>query len=181
MINNEADEVIEAFLESLLNKYQNSLEKVMERSEFVFDYVHFFYYKCHKINPNCDGSNMNSPDWIKNKKATINHVNKKDNKCFQYDVTVGVNHEEIGKHSERIKKAKSFVNKYNWEGIYFPSEKDDWKKIEENNLTIALNVCMLKNIYIDIYPTYVSKHNSNQEKQIILLVFQLEKNGIILQ
>ena len=28
------------------------------------------------------------PDWIKNKKATINPINKKDNKCFQYVVTV---------------------------------------------------------------------------------------------
>ena len=28
------------------------------------------------------GSYIDSPDWIKIKKATINPVNKKDNKCF---------------------------------------------------------------------------------------------------
>ena len=38
-----------------------------------------------------------------------------------------INHEEIGKHSERIAK-KYFINKYNWEGINFPSEIGDWKK-----------------------------------------------------
>ena len=40
------------------------------------------YYKCHKINTNRDGSYIDSPDWIKHKKETINSINKKDNKCF---------------------------------------------------------------------------------------------------
>ena len=31
------------------------------------------------------------------------------------------------------------MNKYNWEGINFPSEKNLWKKLEEDNVTIALN------------------------------------------
>ena len=49
------------------------------------DYVHLLYYKCHEINPNRGGSYVNSPDSTKkNKKATINPINKKDNKCFQY-------------------------------------------------------------------------------------------------
>ena len=34
-----------------------------------------------------------------------------------------LNHEEIGTHSERIAKIKPFINKYNWEGMNFPSEK----------------------------------------------------------
>ena len=68
----------------------------------------------------------------KNKKATINPINKKD-KCFQYAVTVVLNHEEIKKDPQRIAEIKSFTNKYNWEGINFPSEKDDWKKFEKNN------------------------------------------------
>ena len=29
-------------------------------------------------------------------------------------------------HSGRI--TRTFTNKYNWEGIHFQSEKDDWKK-----------------------------------------------------
>ena len=50
----------------------------------------------------------------------------------------------IGKHSERIKKPNFFINRYNWEGINFPSEIDDGKKIEKNNLIIALNVLYTK-------------------------------------
>ena len=41
-----------------------------------------------EINPNRVGSYIDSPDWIKNKKATINPINKKDSKCFQYVVAV---------------------------------------------------------------------------------------------
>ena len=69
----------------------------MKGSEFVFDYVQLLYYKCHKLNPNRGGSSTDSPDWIKIKKATINSINKKNNKCFQYAVTVTLNHEEIKK------------------------------------------------------------------------------------
>ena len=49
------------------------------------------------MNINQDGSNIDSPDWIKNKKATINPINKKDNECFQYAVTVTLNYQEIKK------------------------------------------------------------------------------------
>ena len=86
----------------------------MKYSEFVFDYAHLLHYKCHKINPNHGGSYIDSPDWIIKKK--LNPINKKD-KCFQYAVAVALNHDEIGKHAERITKIKPFINKYKWEGI----------------------------------------------------------------
>ena len=65
-------------------------------------------------------------------KSTINPINKKDKKCFQYTVTVALNHEEVGKYRERITKIKSFIYKYNKKNIKFPSKKDDWKKFEKN-------------------------------------------------
>ena len=89
MINDEADEAIKELSHSLKNRYQNNLESV-KGSKFVFDYIHLLYCKCHKINPNCGGSYIDSPDWIKNKKVTINSINKKDNKCFQYTVIVAL-------------------------------------------------------------------------------------------
>ena len=36
-----------------------------------------------------------------------------------------LNHKEIKKDLRKITKIKSLINKYNWEGIHFPSEKDD--------------------------------------------------------
>ena len=59
------------------------------------------------------------------------------------------------------------INKNKWEEINFPSEKDDWKKIEKNNLTIALNVLRAKK---KAYPDRASRHNSNCEKQVVLLM-----------
>ena len=84
----------------------------MKGSEFVFDYVQLLYYKCHKINPNCGGSYIDSPGWIKNKKATINPINKKGNS--RYAVTAVINDEEIEKDPQRITKINSYyINKYN--------------------------------------------------------------------
>ena len=42
MINDEVDEAIKDFFDSLKNRYQNNLE-LMKGSEFVFDYVHKSY------------------------------------------------------------------------------------------------------------------------------------------
>ena len=93
MIKDKADEIIEELFHSLKNRYQNNLGS-KKGSEFVFDYVYLLYYKCHKINPNHAGSYIDSPDWINNKNATVNPINKKD-KCFQYTATVTLNHKEI--------------------------------------------------------------------------------------
>ena len=130
--------------------------------------------KCHKIYLNRGGSYVDSPDWITKKKKTItNSINKKDNKCFQYTVTVALNHGEIGKHAEKISKIKRFINKYKWEGINFPSEKADWKKIAENNVKVAHNIFFAKKE--KIYPAYVSKNNSNREKQVVLIMILNEE------
>ena len=105
MINDEADEAIKELFHSPKNTYQNNLES-MKSSEFIFDCVHFLYYFFHKINPNRGGSYIDSSGWIKHKKATINSINKKDNKHFQYAVTVVFNHREI----KQIHKEKQKLN-----------------------------------------------------------------------
>ena len=74
---------------------------------------------------------IDSLDWIKNKKATINPINKKDNKSFQYAITVILNYEKIGKNPERITKIKLFINEYKWEGLSFPSEKMTGKNLRK--------------------------------------------------
>ena len=123
--NDGAVEVIKELFDLLKkNRYRNNLE-FMKRSEFVFDYIYLLYYKCHKMSPNRGGSYIDSPDWIKNKKTAINSINKKDNNCFQYAITVALNHEEMNKDPQRITKIKPFTNKHNWVGISLPSEKND--------------------------------------------------------
>ena len=49
--------------------------------------------------------------WLKNKKATINPKNN-DNNCFQYALTVALNHKQIKNHPERISNLKPFINQH---------------------------------------------------------------------
>ena len=107
---NEVDEIIKGLFDSLLQKYKKGLEESMKGSEFVFDTVDLLYYKLRKISLNWCGSYINSPKWLKNKKATIN-PKKKDDKCFQYAVTVALDYEQIENNPERISKIKPFINK----------------------------------------------------------------------
>ena len=102
----------------------------MTGSDFIFDCVHLLFRKCHKINPNWDGSYIDSPDWIKNEKVKINHINN-DDKYFQYTASVALNHKEIGNILQSISKNMPFINKYNWEGVNYPSVKDDWKNLKK--------------------------------------------------
>ena len=104
MANGKADKFVEELFESVCNRSQNNFEKLIKSSEFVFGYVYLLYYKCHKINRNCIGSYVDSPNWIKNKKATINLINKKSKKCFQYAVTVELNYEVIRKYLQKNNK-----------------------------------------------------------------------------
>ena len=104
MMNDEEDEVIKELFDSIKNRCQNNLES-MKGKVVSFSLIMFIYCIINvKINPNFGGSYIDSPDWIKNKKGTINSINKKDNKCFLYAVTVPLNHEEIKKDSQRTTK-----------------------------------------------------------------------------
>ena len=118
------------------------------------------YYKCLKIKFERGGSHINSPDWIKQKKATINQKNS-DDKYFQCAVTVALNYGEIKWNLERVSNIKLFINKYNWKWINCPSKIDDWKTLEKNNLTIALNILHIEEK--EICAAYISKINSNYE------------------
>ena len=84
--------LLENFLNHFFSRYQIGMETSMKANDFIFDCVRLLYHKCHKINPNRGGSNIDSHDWIKIKKATKNHINKNENKCFQCAEIVALNH-----------------------------------------------------------------------------------------
>ena len=121
----------------------------MRGSGFIFD----SFQLCHN----------DSPEWIKNKEATINPKNE-DGRCFQYVVTVALNYGDIKSHPERVSNIKKFINKYNWKELNYPSKTDDWKTFEKNNPTFAVNIFYIK--------------EKEHEKQIIFLMLSnKEKEG----
>ena len=62
------------------------------------------------------------------------------------------------------KRNKPSIVKYNWNGINYPSEINDWKIFEKSSLAIALNVLYGKNE--KICPACVSKQNSERKKKL---------------
>ena len=109
-------------------------------SGYSFDSVEMLGIHFHKIEVKRGSSYIESPEWLKNKVATINPKNTKDNRCFLYAITIALNHEEIGKDPQRISKLIPHIHKYNWDGIDFPAGKNEWKTFERNNKDIALNI-----------------------------------------
>ena len=78
----------------------------MRWTEFVVDSVELLYHKCHKINLNHNASNIDSPEWIKNKKVKINPKNN-DDKCLIYAEIVSLSTKN---NPEGVSKIKSFIN-----------------------------------------------------------------------
>ena len=144
MKGSDTDEVIKSLFESFLEIYDLNLQEKMKGSDFAFDGVNSLYYDFNKTSINRGGSYIDSPQWLKNKKSTINPKNN-DDKCFQYAVTLALNLNRIDNHPERISKIKSFIDQYNWKDTDFLAMGKDWKKFESNN-EIALNTkkCLIK-------------------------------------
>ena len=62
-------------------------------------YCKIIFKKCLKRG----GSNIDSPEWLENKKATINPKDNDDN-CFQYALIVVLNYQNIKKIHKEYRK-----------------------------------------------------------------------------
>ena len=170
MIGKETDDIIKELSEYLLQRYQEGLEKKMKGSKFVLDNVDLLYYHLHKTSLRRGKSYIKSPEWLKNKRATIYLKNKKDDNCFQYVLTVAFNWEKIVGNPPRISKIKAFISQYEWKGMDFPSHLKDWKKFEQNNKTIALNILYVLYNTKEIGLARKLKYNHKRDNQVILLM-----------
>ena len=168
-LGNETDDIIKGLLNSFLNNYQKEEIVLRNGSDFVFESVDLLSYHIHNTSLKRGKSYIKSPEWLINKRATINPKNK-DDKCFQYSITVALNHQKIKNHPERISNTEPFIDQYNWEGIKFPTGIKDWKKYERNNKTIALNILLIPHNENTINLAYKSKYNREHENQVVLLM-----------
>ena len=102
-IGDDTSDVFKELFKSFLQRYQEGLQEKMKGSEFEFDGVNLLHYDFNKTSLNRGGSYIDSPEWIKDKKSTINPKNN-DYKCFQEAVTVALNRDKINKHLQRVSK-----------------------------------------------------------------------------
>ena len=66
MMSSETDDIADEIFESLLQKYQEGLERSMKGSGFIFDGVSLLYYHLQKTSLKRFGSSyVDSPKWLK--------------------------------------------------------------------------------------------------------------------
>ena len=81
---------------------------------------------------------IESPKWLKDKKATINRKNTKNVYCFMYAATIALYHDQSGSNSERIsQKLGIYIHSFNWHDIDFPASYEDYALFEKLNEDIA--------------------------------------------
>ena len=175
IMGNETDDIIEELRKSRLQNYKKDLKKPMRGSNFAPDSIDLLYYHLQKISLKGGRSYIDSPEWLKNKKSNNNN----DDNCLQYALTVALNHQSIEKNPQKISTIKPFIDQYNWKGIDFSLHSKAWKKFEQNNKTIALNILFVPHNTKKIRLAYKSKHTFQCENQVILLMITNVKNGII--
>ena len=107
-----------------------------------------------------------SSEWLKNKKAAINN----DNNTFQNALNDVLNYYNTKTDPKRKSNIEPFIKKYNWQGIEFPSHKEDWKKFEENNNSISLDILYVPHNTKQTRLAYKSKYNYKRNNQVILLM-----------
>ena len=105
-----ANEVADELFDSLLSRYLVRLETSMRERERKREWFNFWFsstivLQFHKIIFKRGRSYIDSLDWIKKKKATINSKDDGD-KCFQYATVIILNFEEIRKRPTQIFKHK---------------------------------------------------------------------------
>ena len=101
MMGSETDDIINELFESHLQRHQKGLEASEKKgSSFIFDSVNLLHYHLHKTSLRRGKSYIKSPEWLKNKRATINPKNNDDN-CFQYALTIALDDDKIEKYPEK--------------------------------------------------------------------------------
>ena len=166
----ETDDVINELFNTFRGRFQEGLETKVKESSFTFERIDLLEYHLHKVSLNRGSSYIKSPEWIKNKRVTINPKNTEDNNYFQYAITTALNHQNIDHHPEGISKLRPFINSYNWKDIEFPSHSKKWRIFECNNKTIALNILYVPYNTKQIRQPYISKYNIDRDNQVNLLM-----------
>ena len=167
-LGNDTYDIINELIKSFLSNYQKEEQILRNGSNYIFESIDILDIDIHKIQLR-GKSYIKSSKWILTKRGTINPKNNKDNKCFQYAVTVALNNQTIDNHPERISNIKPFIDQCYWKDINFPSGIRDCEKFERNN-NIALNILYAPPIKKEINIAYESKYNHKRKNQVALIM-----------
>ena len=139
-------------------------------SSFGYESVEECNIDFNKIDLRRGASYIETPKWLKSKKAIINPKNTHDVYCFMHAITIALYHNELGTNLKGIlKKLLTYAQKFNWHETDFPVFFADYAIFEKLNEDIALNVLYVPFNEVNICPEYISKRNFTTKNQITLL------------
>ena len=124
----------------------------------------------HKIYLRRGATFIETPPWLKHKKATINPENSNDTYCFMYGIAIALFHEALGKNPGRISKELiKYANAFNWHDIDFLITYEDYITFERLNEAVAINILYVPLNEVNICPEYISKRNFDKKNQVVLV------------
>ena len=110
----DTDNIVREIFRSFLHDYQEEL-KMIKGSNFVFESVDTMDYKLHRVRLRRGGSYVKSPEWLANKKATINPKKENVDECLRWSTICALNYNEIMKKQFMKKnyEKKTYLRKLN--------------------------------------------------------------------
>ena len=82
------------------------------------------------------------PDELKNSRLTLINIKNNDNECFKWCLRYHQSDKE--KNGDRVSVLNKIKDKYNWEGVNFPTGFNDIETFENNN-KVCVNVWQYEN------------------------------------
>ena len=149
----------ENIIDMLFKQWKHQMKEEADLPMIVWGYLYYYFQR---IDIRRGGSYITSPDWIANKKATINPKNEKDDECFKWSIIAGLNYNKI-----KEKELKKLLKFRRVDKDFSPYQRD-WEEFEQENTSIALNILFLS-------------HNSEEVKLAYKSIYNKRKNQVILQ
>ena len=152
-------DILDQLFTSLYEKYQEGLQLSRTSSSFSYESVEECNIHLYKIDLRRGASYIETPKWLKSKRATINPKNAHDVYCFMHAITIALYHKELSTNPERITKILiAYAQKLNWHDIDFPASYEDYAIFEKLNEDVALNILYLSFNEVSICPEYISSN-----------------------
>ena len=98
----DTTESVENLIKYLGEHYEEQILVSREGSNFRYSNNDSLNIHIHEIQLTRGGSYIETPNWIKPKKATINRKNTNDYYFFVHSIVIALYHKQIGKNPQRI-------------------------------------------------------------------------------
>ena len=135
-------------------------------SGWIIELIESQYINISTYRPLVVSSYIDFPIELKHPRKGLINIKNNDQKCFLW---CHVRHiSPLKEHSERTKKTnKDFANNLNYDGIEFPVQEKDFRKVETQN-NICVNVSGYENKLI--FPVYISNQTFKSSIDLLLLI-----------